>query len=202
MISLKTLSNPQRHQYGIMVSMVTDLILAPGLWNHGLIDHIFNPIHKDIIMAIPLSIMGGEDRLLWHYDRGDIYTQLKADIIFFLLKRFGRLVSCSSVLSRWWKALWKLKILPKPFLEHVLARDSFEEVCVLLWLLWSERAAESARTSWSPSSGVGLKLNIDAAIRLAQKQMDTGFVFLNFERVVIAAGSKCYSGVYPVEMWS
>ncbi|PON78222.1 hypothetical protein PanWU01x14_022040 [Parasponia andersonii] len=165
-----------------MVNMVTDLMLAPGLWSHGLIDHIFNPIDKDTIMAIPLSILEKIVKSGYHILLAEKIR--KIGFLFF-----------------WWKALWKLKILPKPALDcnatdillaifGACPRDSFEEVCVLLWLLWSERnkvfhggsrqdsmflsdqilvphdqtnisgAAESARTSCSASSGVGLKFNI------------------------------------------
>ncbi|KAL6225315.1 hypothetical protein ACLB2K_004165 [Fragaria x ananassa] len=54
---------------------VCDLIDGDiGEWNVEVIEDLFNPMEIDLILKIPLSLYGGEDRMVWHFDKKGCYT--------------------------------------------------------------------------------------------------------------------------------
>ncbi|KAL6180425.1 hypothetical protein ACLB2K_047088 [Fragaria x ananassa] len=49
---------------------VCDLIDGDiGEWNVEVIEDLFNPMEIDLILKIPLSLYGDEDRMVWHFDK-------------------------------------------------------------------------------------------------------------------------------------
>lgn len=55
--------------------MVSDLIIdEPRRWNIELVNHLFWPADRQVILNIPLGMSNSTDVLMWHYDKKGLYS--------------------------------------------------------------------------------------------------------------------------------
>ncbi|PON47143.1 hypothetical protein PanWU01x14_246520 [Parasponia andersonii] len=53
--------------------LASDLVLTPGLWNENKIQEVFWEVDVPTLLAIPLSVIASEDKLVWHYKENGVY---------------------------------------------------------------------------------------------------------------------------------
>lgn len=75
-------------------------------------DNVLLPLEKEAILAIPVSLRGGQDCLTWHFDKLGSYT-VSSGYKVALGERIIESASNSSSTRKWWTTLWNLNIPPK-----------------------------------------------------------------------------------------
>lgn len=100
------------------LAMVSNLMLARGIWNERLIDDMFLPLDSEAITFIPLSINDKWDATIWHHDKQEDYTVWSSYNVL-LAEQLSLTSSSHSLITKWWKNLRKLHIPHK--------------ICVFIW---------------------------------------------------------------------
>lgn len=96
------------------IRYVSDLMLAPRVWDTGTITSSFLKEDVELIMSLCLSYRRRDDRLVWfHNDKGE-YT-VKSGYYAAKQKLDADLPSCSNPQNseKWWKYFWSLKLPSK-----------------------------------------------------------------------------------------
>ena len=95
---------------------VNELIIPDrSQWNTRLIRDLFNDQEANAIEEIPLKMLGGIDKVIWHFERKGQYSiklgyrRLKA---IDMNNPLG-IINNSSSGSKQWKSIWKLRVQPK-----------------------------------------------------------------------------------------
>ncbi|XP_024172006.1 uncharacterized protein LOC112178017 [Rosa chinensis] len=96
---------------------VVDLIdEETGDWQEWLLHELFTPMEVVNIMKIPLSLSGGIDRLVWHFDKKGRYSVKNGYHVARVMDTLERTASGSSFgadRARLWGKLWKVNVPPK-----------------------------------------------------------------------------------------
>ncbi|KAK6124264.1 hypothetical protein DH2020_042016 [Rehmannia glutinosa] len=90
---------------------VADLI-SEGQWNTQLVRQNFWPLDRDLILSIPLSHSNPPDKIIWHYEKSGNYS-VRSGYKLALQNQLSSGPSSSTVVSTWWRRLWKLRIPEK-----------------------------------------------------------------------------------------
>lgn len=56
-----------------------------GKWNIRLLRELFTVAQVETIARIPLSLVGGEDRIMWHFDKKGVYSVKSGYIMLVML---------------------------------------------------------------------------------------------------------------------
>ncbi|KAL0296126.1 UNVERIFIED_CONTAM: hypothetical protein Sradi_6664700 [Sesamum radiatum] len=92
---------------------VCDLIDATTKeWNHGLLRELFWQEDIDAILAIPLSLIDGEDFFIWHHTPNGLFSVRSAYHVALSLAH-QPLPSSSNLASPVWKTIWKANVPSK-----------------------------------------------------------------------------------------
>ncbi|KAL0417527.1 UNVERIFIED_CONTAM: putative mitochondrial protein [Sesamum radiatum] len=92
---------------------VCDLIDATSKeWNHGLLRELFWQEDIDAILAIPLSLIDGEDFFIWHHTSNGLFSVRSAYHVALSLAH-QPLPSSSNLASPVWKTIWKANVPSK-----------------------------------------------------------------------------------------
>ena len=84
-------------------------------WKANVIRELFLPFEKEIILKIPLSQNFSEDNLIWIWNKRGVFSVKSAYFIAANLQTDSDVRESYSRNSNahLWRALWKLKLLPK-----------------------------------------------------------------------------------------
>ncbi|KAL0284767.1 UNVERIFIED_CONTAM: putative mitochondrial protein [Sesamum calycinum] len=86
----------------ILASQVSELIDADlRVWNESLVNSLFSPEDRDLILQIPLRLVGSTDLLVWHYSRNGLFSVRSA---YHLALACARPASSNEI--RWSRQLW------------------------------------------------------------------------------------------------
>uniref|UniRef100_A0A803QED6 Reverse transcriptase domain-containing protein n=1 Tax=Cannabis sativa TaxID=3483 RepID=A0A803QED6_CANSA len=171
---------------------VAHFITEQREWNIPLLNAYFQPIDVDRIVTIPLSFFPSNDRLIWHHTTTGCYTVNSG---FHLAKNLAeaRETSGSNNHTHWWKMFWSLSLpsKEKPKKIDIVSHHYRHSV-------QNRPAAQHSCTqvSWSPPAGLGLKMNVDAAVNQEHKILGVGAIIRDGNGNVVAAFSKPVQGCF------
>ncbi|KAL6227535.1 hypothetical protein ACLB2K_001492 [Fragaria x ananassa] len=112
--TFKPFSLPMHGSEGMRVCELIEE--GTGGWNEWLLEELFTPMESEIILKIPLSLNGGEDRLVWHFDNKGCYNVKSGYFVGRLLDGLNRKASGSDSNVQWsrlWCKLWRTQVPPK-----------------------------------------------------------------------------------------
>ncbi|KAM1909484.1 hypothetical protein ACFX13_038233 [Malus domestica] len=87
------------------------------VWRTDLLSEFFSSDEVSLILSIPISFLAPEDRLVWHYDKHDLFFVKSG---YWVARQWLQSSDSSSSSStnvsayvKLWKHLWKANIPPK-----------------------------------------------------------------------------------------
>ncbi|XP_004298091.1 PREDICTED: uncharacterized protein LOC101303799 [Fragaria vesca subsp. vesca] len=121
---------------GIEAMKVQELIdEESGEWEQWLLKDLFTDAEAQVIGKIPLSLRGGEDRWMWHFDRKGLYSVRSGYHVARKVEHMETIASSSSSQGGWgfiWKKVWKVNVPPK---VRMHAWRILKEVLPTKWVL-------------------------------------------------------------------
>uniref|UniRef100_A0A803NS66 RNase H type-1 domain-containing protein n=1 Tax=Cannabis sativa TaxID=3483 RepID=A0A803NS66_CANSA len=91
---------------------VVDLKKGNGEWDAEFIRAVFNPTDVELILSMATSEWEIEDKILWHYSKNGEYS-FRSGYRMAAALQVHDIQSNTEATEKWWRQLWKLKILPK-----------------------------------------------------------------------------------------
>ncbi|KAL0387736.1 UNVERIFIED_CONTAM: hypothetical protein Sradi_2655400 [Sesamum radiatum] len=78
-----------------------------GEWNSTLIQEVFLDIDSEVILEIPLSQLGADDLILWHYSPNGFFSVRSAYHLACSLEERPSASHLRETEHRWWRRLWQ-----------------------------------------------------------------------------------------------
>ncbi|XP_043697132.1 uncharacterized protein LOC122647903 [Telopea speciosissima] len=116
--------------------MVADLIdQANRCWNVDLIQSIFQPVDRDVILKISLRLFQGEDKRRWGVTKDGLFSVKSAYKLLSKLEEEGQSTRASSSRSRPWESI------PNAVWNRVWSIQTFPKIKAFLWRVCNEAIA-------------------------------------------------------------
>ncbi|KAK0580330.1 hypothetical protein LWI29_000723 [Acer saccharum] len=117
-------------------------------WDIDKLDRLLLPCDKEIVQTIPVSWLGGEDFLAWHYEKNGEYS-VRSGYNLALEQKISASVSNPGMANRWWNILWKLQLPPK---VKIFVWRACWNAFPSLQNLWKRKVVVSPMCNSCPSS--------------------------------------------------
>ncbi|XP_040987788.1 uncharacterized protein LOC121235507 [Juglans microcarpa x Juglans regia] len=166
-------------------------------WKLDLVSQVFDEEEADLILSLPISPMGAEDRLIWDLTKDGKYTVRSAYHVQQQERR--QRVGETSEAGRGeviWKYIWKLGVPGS--VKHFLWKLA-NNILLTKQNLYQRKIVKNAiGRGWKKPEGQLLKVNFDAAIKESTKKLGLGVIIRDCRGEVYAAACLTREASYGI----